>query len=62
MKGTRGGEEGSGQFVVSGDVFDLFDHIHQSPYHWRDPPVTQYSGERDGEREIETYVGRNSRE
>lgn len=56
MKGTRRGEEGSGQFEISGDVSDLFHHIHQSPYHWRDPPVTQYSARREGERGIQRQM------
>lgn len=38
--GTRGGEKGSGQLAVSGDVSDLFDHVHLPPHCWRDSPVT----------------------
>lgn len=38
---TRGGKEGTGQLVVSRDVLDLLDHIHQPPHHRRDSPVTQ---------------------
>lgn len=46
VSGTRGGEKGSGQLAVSGDVFDLLEHIHQSANHWRDSPVTQNPAER----------------
>lgn len=43
---TRGGKEGSGQPAVSGDVFDLLDHVDQPPHHRRDSPVTQNPAER----------------
>lgn len=48
VSSTRGGKKGSGQLVVGSDVFDLLDHIHQSPNHWRDSPITQNSAERAG--------------
>lgn len=41
MSDTRGGKEGAGQLVISGDVLDLFDNLHQPPHHRWDPPVTQ---------------------
>lgn len=54
VSGTRGGKKGSGQLVVGSDVFDLLDHIHQPPHHWRDSSVTQNPAEREGKCEMRT--------
>lgn len=45
---TWGGEKGSGQLAIGGDVFDLLDHIHQPPNHRRDSPVAQNPAEKVG--------------
>lgn len=45
--GTGGVKKGPSQFSVSGETFDLFDDIDQSPDYWRDSPVTQNPAERD---------------
>lgn len=39
---TWGSEKCCGQFMVSGDVFDLFYYINKPPNHWRHPSETQY--------------------
>lgn len=50
MIGTGGGEKGPSQFSVSGDIFDLFDDIDQSPDDRRDSPVAQNPAERKTQR------------
>lgn len=38
---TRRGKKGPSQFLICGDIFDLLDNVHKSPYCRRDSPIAQ---------------------
>lgn len=42
---TRRSKKGPSQFSVCGDIFDLLDNVHKSPYNRRDSPVAQNPAE-----------------